>query len=326
MESPLKQKNPAFVRWVTLVTLLVLSCVMMVVYANEGEEGPLHAVQRTTSLVSTPAQYVGSAAGAGLDSLDDGLANATANPETLTGLQETNAQLRKLLAEGDEYKKQAEELQALLDLKDSYAAEGVAARVIGKSGNAWDQTITIDKGSNDGVETGLSVMGPYGLIGQTVSVTPRTATVRLLTDPQSGAAAMVQSTREEGIVKGSLEGFLYLENLDENAAIGEGDVIITSGLGGSYVRGLLIGMVVKVDETQGSSSRLVVVAPNDSASSLETVLVVFDVSSSYSGFNSTGSSSDEDAEAKAAEQTEAEEAAKAAQEAQSESGISYSVG
>ena len=122
-------------------------------------------------------------------------------------------------------------------------------------------------------------MGTSGVVGQVVSASTNTATVRLLTDPQSGAAAMVQSSRAEGILRGSLVGLLYLEDLDADAEVAAGDVVVTSGLGGSYARGLIIGTVVKVDSSQGDSSRRVVVSPNDSISTLEDVLVVSSVGS-----------------------------------------------
>ena len=85
---------------------------------------------------------------------------------------------------------------------------------------------------------------------------------------------MVQSSRAQGIVRGSLEGLLFLENLEEDAQVAVGDVVITSGLGGSYTSGLIIGTVVRVDEGEGGSSATVVVSPNDDPSALEEVVVV----------------------------------------------------
>ena len=136
-------------------------------------------------------------------------------------------------------------------------------------------------------------MGTSGVVGQIVSTSSHTATVRLLTDPQSGAAAMVQSSRAEGILRGSLVGLLYLEDLDADAEVNVGDVVVTSGLGGSYARGLIIGTVVKVDAQQGDTSRRTVVSPNDAISTLEDVLVVSSVGSDAddSDDSSTSSSS-----------------------------------
>ena len=285
MAASSKHSNPAVLRWVLLAACLVLSLVLMVVYTHEGSGGPLHVVQAHVSAISSPFRLAGTAGRAGVEALGDGVENVTASEETLTELKETNRELREQLAQLEEYQTQVEELQALLKLKDSYGAEGVGARVIGWSTNAWDQTITIDKGSSDGIEAGLSVMGNTGLIGQVVSVTEHTATVRLLTDPQSGAAAKVQNRSAQGVVRGSLEGMLYLEDVDEDADIEVGDNVVTSGMGGSYVSGLLIGIVTKVDTTRGDASRLIVVLPGDTASSLETVLVVFSTSSSYSSLS-----------------------------------------
>ena len=103
---------------------------------------------------------------------------------------------------------------------------------------------------------------------------------------------MVQSSRAEGILRGSLVGLLYLEDLDADAEVNVGDVIVTSGLGGSYARGLIIGTVVKVDAQQGDTSRRIVVSPNDSINTLEDVLVVSSVGASDDDdSDSTGSSS-----------------------------------
>ena len=85
---------------------------------------------------------------------------------------------------------------------------------------------------------------------------------------------MIQSSREEGIVRGSLEGLLYLQNLDEDAQVAVGDIVVTSGLGGSYVSGLTIGTVVRVEAGEGGSPATVVVSPNAKASALEEVVVV----------------------------------------------------
>ena len=72
--------------------------------------------------------------------------------------------------------------------------------------------------------------------------TGSTATVRLLTDPGSGAGAIIQSSRAEGVVRGSLDGLLYLEAVDADVVVNVDDLVVTSGLGGSYTRGLLIEM------------------------------------------------------------------------------------
>ena len=240
-----------FLRRVLLVAFLVASLALVTLYSREGQDGPLHAVQSGVSGAVAPLKFVGAAASAGVNDAAEGFGNLTADESTLSGLRESNAELRELLSQADEYKQEAQRLQKLLDLKDLYKI--------------------------DGVETGLTVMGTSGVVGQVYSAGEHTAEVRLLTDPDSGAAARVESSRAEGVVRGSLEGLLYLENLDADAVVNPGDVVVTSGLGGSYAPGLIIGTVVKVDTRQGESTRRVIVSPNDTTGALEEVLVVFGV-------------------------------------------------
>ncbi len=280
-------------RRVLLIGLIVASVVMMTVYGREGETGPLHTLQSAVSGAVSPLRIVGGSIESATSTVGDTVDNITADQSTLSGLREYNEQLVRQYSQMEEYKQEAQRLQKLLDLKDTYQIEGTGARVIGRSSEAWSQTVIINKGSDDGVSTGQTVMGTSGVVGQIVSTSSHTATVRLLTDPQSGAAAMVQSSRAEGILRGSLVGLLYLEDLDADAEVNVGDVVVTSGLGGSYARGLIIGTVVKVDAQQGDTSRRAVVSPNDAISTLEDVLVVSSVGSDAddSDDSSTSSSS-----------------------------------
>ena len=280
-------------RRVLLIGLIVASVVMMTVYGREGETGPLHTLQSAVSGAVSPLRIVGGSIESATSTVGDTVDNITADQSTLSGLREYNEQLVQQYSQMEEYKQEAQRLQKLLDLKDTYQIEGTGARVIGRSSEAWSQTVIINKGSDDGVSTGQTVMGTSGVVGQIVSTSSHTATVRLLTDPQSGAAAMVQSSRAEGILRGSLVGLLYLEDLDADAEVNVGDVVVTSGLGGSYARGLIIGTVVKVDAQQGDTPRRAVVSPNDAISTLEDVLVVSSVGSDAddSDDSSTSSSS-----------------------------------
>ena len=274
-----QQTGSVFVRRVLLIVFISASVAMMFAYAREGEDGALHKAQAAFSGVTAPLEYAGAVVSSATENAADSVENITANDETLNGLREYNAELVEQYAQFEEYAKENERLRQLLELKDTYSLEGVGARVIGRSSQAWSQTITLDKGEADGVDTGLTVMGSFGVVGQVISTTPHTSVVRLLTDPQSGAAAMVQSTRAEGIVRGSLEGLLYLEGLPIDAEINPGDIVLTSGLGGSYAKGLLIGTIVTIDERSGHATRRAVVSTNSEAQALEEVLVVFSADS-----------------------------------------------
>ncbi len=282
-------------RFTTLYRALVaglaaLCMVCMAVYTHEGEGGPLHALQGTLKAALVPAET----AGIQLDAAAEGAAqandDAAASEETLTQLRERNAELTALLAQAEELRKENERLQGLVNIVGAYGVEGPTGRVVGRSTDAWNQTVTLDVGSSSGVEEGLTVIGSTGVVGQVISVAPGSCVVRLLTDPQSGAAALVQSSRAEGVVRGSLAGLLYLENTDAKAELSVGDVVLTSGLGGSYTRGLLIGTIVRIEGGSGDAGRQVVVAPNDTAAPLEELTVVLSAKAALADDAQSGSS------------------------------------
>lgn len=262
-------------RTILLIVFIAASIVLMSVYAVEGSAGPLHSMQAEVQSVIAPLKFGGNKAGASADSLLTTIGDATADSETLSSLKEQNEELRGLLAQSEEYRQEAERLRSLVELKDTYSIEGVSGRVIGRSTDAWNQTVTLDVGSEDGVTQGLTVIGSSGVVGQVISVAKGSCVVRLITDPESGVAAMIQSSRAEGIVRGSLSGLLYLENVPIDVNVEIGDVIITSGLGGSYSKGLLIGSVVRVNNQVGSDLRTIVVAQNEDIAHIEEAIVIF---------------------------------------------------
>jgi len=269
-----KEKRSVSKAKLPLILAATLALVCAFLYLNEGENGVLHKIQYGFGVVSTPASSAGVAATEATSGVAEAVDGALTSEQTIAEMQAEIASLRAQVAQLEEYRAKALNLETLLNIKDMYDIDGVSANVIGRSSVAWSKTITLDVGSADGVETGLSVTGGSGVIGQVVGVADHRCTVRLITDSQSGIAVLVQSNRKEGIVKGSLDGLLYLENIDTDATIQVGDVVVSSGLGGSYIRGLIVGQVVKVTESSGSSSRVIVVAPNDDPQTIENVLVI----------------------------------------------------
>lgn len=269
---------PLLLRRILLVALIVVAVLCMSVYSREDENGVLHRIQSAVEGFVAPLQMLG------MPLVDANYAaqvernDAAASPETLEALRVQNAELSGLVSSTEEYRLEAERLRALLAMKNTYGVEGVTGRVIGRTTDSWNQTITLDTGSAQGVAPGMTVIGSTGVAGQVVSVEEESCVVRLLTDPQSGVAALIQSSRAEGIVRGSLSGVLYLENVSADATLNPGDIVLTSGLGGSYTKGLFIGTITRIEGTLGDATRRIVVAPNESASPLEEYTVVFSAS------------------------------------------------
>ena len=262
-----------------LVVLLIVSAVLSGVYSNETSSGPVHSAQAGAGMVAAPLQFVGVGVAYAEDAASDAIQNATASDSSYTQLRDENAQLKAQLAELEEYRGEAQRLQGLLDLSDKYDFSGVTGRVIGKGTDAWNRVVTLNVGSASGVECGLPVIGGSGLVGQVIEVSPLTCRVRLISDPQSGVSVVLQSNRAEGVVRGSIAGLLYLEDLDTSTEVNVGDTVITSGLGGSYFRGVALGTVVNVINAAGTSDRTIVVEPFSSADPLEELTVVVNMGS-----------------------------------------------
>ena len=263
---------------VLLIVLVVVSLLCVFVYNAEGEDGPLHRVQAAagviTSTIRTGGVGISSAQTAAQTTLED----LSADPNTVSELKQQNEELRQMVSELEEYRQEAERLQSIQKLSDTFGIEGITCHIIGVSGDSWNRVLTIDKGGDDGITVGLPVMGTSGLVGQVKSVTAGTADVRLLQDSASGVAVLIQSSRAEGLLRGNIDGLLYLEDVDADVEVKVGDVIVTSGLGGGYFRGLIVGTVVRVEDSNGQAIRKIVVAPNDTIAGLEEVMIVTGVS------------------------------------------------
>ena len=133
-------------------------------------------------------------------------------------------------------------LHQLLGLKDHLQFKTLGARVIGRDASNWWKSIQIDRGTQDGIRENLAVLNADGVIGKVVSATKGEARVLLLTDPNCKASALLQDSREHGVVSGDGTR-LQLTYINRAAKIKPGEQVITSGLGGIFPKGILIGTV-----------------------------------------------------------------------------------
>jgi rod shape-determining protein MreC len=257
-----------------LILCVLLSVVMMVLSGTEGSPGPMSYVRNGVEIVATPFRYLGALASQPFSGLGNIFGNLTASEATLSELREENARLTAENAELKESSLTAANLEALLELKNTYSLQTTGARVISGSTSTWESTITIDKGSTSGLEVGMPVTDAYGVIGQISECNATTSVVRLITDERSGVSAMIQSTRAQGQLTGSADGTLYLTlvRTDQNVAVG--DIVVTSGLGGTYPKGLPLGTVTSVEKPTGAQYYTIVVKPVSLTSNFEEVLVI----------------------------------------------------
>jgi rod shape-determining protein MreC len=182
--------------------------------------------------------------------------------------------LRSQLIAQEELRLENERLRKLLGFTNESAYRVIAARVIGRSADSWSSTIILDRGSRAGVRGGMAVMTDAGFLGRVMDVTLVSAKVLLISDPGMGISGIVQRSRQEGLVSGTLGTSLVMRYLPEAPDIQAGDVVVTSGLNQVYPKGLLLGTVTNVVKDAGGISTHAVLAPAVNMSGLEEVLII----------------------------------------------------
>jgi rod shape-determining protein MreC len=185
--------------------------------------------------------------------------------EELNRLRVEHAVMNELLSEN-------ERLRDALAFKHLNPSASVMAQVIGREMSPISSTITINKGTNDGIQKDMAVITPTGIVGRIHAVLPGTSKVLLLTDPANTLAVRVQRNREEGLLEGKLIN-CALKYVSYYADIQKGDLLVTSGLDGIYPKGIAVATVVSVTKREASSFQAVVAEPMVRFSRLEEVLV-----------------------------------------------------
>lgn len=187
--------------------------------------------------------------------------------------QEVSA-LKSRLIKMEELEAENERLNKLLSFKRDSQYALLSAKVLSRDPANWSSSIIIDKGKNSGVRVNMCVVTEAGLAGKVIEAGNTTSKVMLINDPNSSVASLVQRSREQGITSGTITGNCILHFLPAKSDIQIGDVIITSGLGGVYPKGLIIGQVAAVEEDPSGLYKNCLVRPQAKLSSLEEVLVL----------------------------------------------------
>jgi rod shape-determining protein MreC len=165
-------------------------------------------------------------------------------------------------------------LRNLLNFKKMITDRVLSAEVVGKDPSPWFKTVLIDKGKNDGVETGMAVVVPKGIAGQVTDVSTNYSKVLLIIDHNSAVDALVQNDRARGIVKGGMAGQCLFKYVLRKHDIEIGDIVVSSGLDGIFPKGLAVGYVSAVIKPKAGIFQEVTVTPYVDFEKLEEVLIV----------------------------------------------------
>jgi rod shape-determining protein MreC len=165
-------------------------------------------------------------------------------------------------------------LETLLDLKRQLVNPVIGARVIAYDPSLWSRCAILDQGAAQGVKVGLPVLAAQCIVGRIVEVYPHYSKVMLIVDRNSGADAMVQRLRVRGILQGKGGNRCSLDYVPKSADVQPGDLVLASGLGGIYPRGLVFGKVTAANKKNPGVFQEIEVTPAADLSVLEEVLVV----------------------------------------------------
>jgi len=261
-----KYRTPLLAGGLILVALLFFS-------AQLRERGATNTFERVVLSVTAPLQ-------AGVDFLCDGVAGVWGDARGYFGnagevarLQEENRRLRVELQQLAEVRLENERLSRLLAFREASGMQAIPARVIAEDASSWFRTVMIDRGSIDGIGEGMPVVVAEGVVGRVIKTAPHESRVLLITDASSAIAALVQESRARGVCRGQGEKltFDFAMHWEE---IAEGDLIVTSGTGGVFPKGLTIGSVSRVSQGGLGLFQGVEVTPSVDFYRLEEVLVL----------------------------------------------------
>ncbi len=263
-----------FSRVVWLAVILLVSFVLLLVV----RPGQMAILESLLAYVLSPSQLV-------IARPVNGLADVVDDVNTIADLRRDNLTLKRQV---DDLSRQAASVPALerevQSLRDQLGLrraqpqlQWIEARVILIDSSNLGRSIAINRGSGDGIQDGMTVITARGLVGRVVRVTPMWSRVLLITDVASSANGVVQGTRTRGIVSGQRlpdgDG-LVMRNVTQGEKIQGGDTIVTSGLGGVFPAGIVIGRVSDVRQRDTDVSQEASIEPAVDMTRLDTVLVV----------------------------------------------------
>jgi rod shape-determining protein MreC len=261
---------------IILVGVLFLQVLGLAVQVKRGSGNESH----DTRLIRVWAVGAVAPFERGLVWIQNSTGNVWHNYFYLRGVRAENRQLKEQIEQMrleqvrlSEDAAQAHRLQTLLAFKEQFISKTVPAQVIGSSGSDLSRVVYIDKGDNAGIKRDMAVVTSDGIVGKVLLVYPNEAQVLLINDQSSGVGAILETTRLQGVLRGTSNGEVSLERVMSDEQVQPGETVLTSGGDQIFPKGLRVGTVTKV----GNGKDLflnIKIKPAANLSKLEEVLVL----------------------------------------------------
>ncbi len=268
--------------WVLIVALLLTAAISVGSVFIPNLTGP---AERVLGVLGTPFRAAATFVTDKIQAAYDYLFQYQALQQRVEELEEQVAQMGEENRRAQSALEENERLRDLLDLQAAHSDFTFAsAMVTGRSTTSWESTLTLNKGSSGGIEENMCVVTEHGeLVGVISQVGPNWATVTTLIDPGISIGASVVETGDAAVLTGDLDHMSQetctLSYLASSAGLEAGDQVVTSGLGGVYPSGILVGEVTEQGYTSSGMERYAVVEPAVKLDELKQVFVItsFDV-------------------------------------------------
>ena len=194
-------------------------------------------------------------------------------------LQAEVKELRAKNLAANEFEAENQRLRALLGYKESATQfDLVAARVIGREAASWSSTIVINRGSMDGIANDMAVVTAMGLVGHISEAGLNSSKVQLILDPRSSVGTLIQrpESRVAGIVEGDINDptMPRMVNIPKNSDVIVGDVVVTSGFGGVYPKGIVVGKIKDIQNEESGLLKYGIVETTVNFQKLEDVAII----------------------------------------------------
>ena len=271
-----REKNAKRKTWAILFVIVSLFCIVF--FAARGRfQAPV--MGRVVSFVLAPLQGPISWVGSQINYIFENVWDIATVHQQNKMLRSEVEQLRVQNVEANEFASENQRLRALLGYKQQARQfDLVAARVIARESATWSSMIVINRGTNDGIAVDMAVVTEKGLVGRVAEAGPVTSKVQLILDPRSSVGTLVQraQSRVTGIVEGDMSNptMPHMVNIPKMADVVEDDVIVTSGFGGVYPKGIVVGIVSAIRNDPGGLLKIAILEPAVDFQKLEDVMVI----------------------------------------------------
>ncbi len=246
--------------------LIIISCFLAGFMLNLAVDGGVMPHRTIVGLITTPFTTLGTNIKHGVSNFFAAYTKYEKLLEENESLKKENSELKKRLEDSYSLEVEISRLEQLTNiLKTTEPLELVAAQVVSVSTDGWNSTFSINKGYLSGIKEKDVVIASTGLVGKVREVGPNWATVVAFTDPQIAVGAMISRTEDTAMTEGTIElkakGLCKLSYLNKNSTAIRGDLVETSGLGGLYPAGIIIGTIKDISIDDNGLTKYAVIQP-----------------------------------------------------------------